>query len=287
MSNVVIIGKGPAAISASLYTVRSGIETTIIGKDGGALSKAPKIENYFGFKDPVSGNDLLDEATAGALRLGVKIIEDEVVSIEFQEKLTVITKNESFPTDCIIIATGTSRSTPNIKGLKEFDGHGVSYCAVCDAFFYRGLDVAVLGDGEYALHEALTLKQTSGSVSILTNGKVPSFEENPEIRVITGPIEAFEGSEHLEKVVFKDGESMEISGLFIAVGVAGSTALANKIGVITENNSIVTDNNMATNVPGVYAAGDCIGGLLQLSKAVGDGAVAGTSAVKYIRSLEK
>ncbi|SHI33463.1 NAD(P)/FAD-dependent oxidoreductase [Parasporobacterium paucivorans] len=287
MSNVIIIGKGPAGISASLYTVRAGIKTTIIGKDGGALSKAPKIENYFGFEEPVIGKELLESATAGAKRLGVDIIDGEVLSIEFQDKLTVITKDGSYPTDCIIIATGTSRSTPNIKGIKELDGHGVSYCAVCDAFFYRGLDIAVLGDGEYALHEALSLKQTSGKVTILTNGKEPSFEVPEGIFVRTDPIESFEGVDSMERVIFKDGNSLPIAGLFIAVGVAGSTALANKIGAITENNSISTDENNATNVPGVFAAGDCTGGLLQISKAVGDGAVAGNAAVKFIRSLAK
>jgi thioredoxin reductase (NADPH) len=182
------------------------------------------------------------------------------------------------------MATGTSRSTPKIEGLKEFEGHGVSYCAVCDAFFYRGKNVAVLGDGEYALHEALELLPTAKSVTLLTNQKQPSTFIPNTIKVNTGSITALKGDEVLDSILFNNGSSLNVAGLFIAIGVAGSTDLAKKLGAVTQNGNIVIDENMATNIPGLFAAGDCTGGLLQISKAVYEGAKAGTEVIKYLRN---
>jgi thioredoxin reductase (NADPH) len=284
MANVIIIGNGPAGISTALYTVRAGIETTIIGKDFGALGKAHEIENYYGFSQPISGEDLVKEGIEGAKRLGVNFISDEVLGLSYTDQLVVKTKNEDYTAKSVVIATGTSRNAPKIKGLKDLEGHGVSYCAVCDAFFYRGKDVAVLGDGEYALHEALELLQTSNTVTILTNGKTPTIEIPDSIKVNTSPIESLEGEEALEAVLFQDESKLPISGLFVAVGVAGSTDLAKKIGAITEKNKILVDDNMATNIPGLYAVGDCTGGLLQISKAVYDGAKAGIAITKSLRN---
>lgn len=284
MSNVIIIGNGPAGISTALYTTRAGIDTTIIGKDLGALGKAFEIENYYGFSQPISGKDLIKNGIEGAKRLGANIIPDEVLGITYSDKFVVVTKEKEYSTDSVVIATGTSRSVPKIKGLKEFEGHGVSYCAVCDAFFYRGKDVAVLGDGEYALHEALDLLPTSNSVTLLTNGKQPSTFIPDIIKVNTSIIDSLKGDDVIKSVTFQDGSSLAVSGLFVAIGVAGSTDLAKKLGAATENNKILVDENMATTIPGLFAAGDCTGGLLQISKAVYEGAKAGTEVIKYLRS---
>lgn len=284
MSNVIIIGNGPAGISTALYTTRAGIDTTIIGKDLGALGKASEIENYYGFSQPVSGKDLIKNGIEGAKRLGAKIISDEVLGITYSDKFVVVTKEKEYYTDSVVIATGTSRAVPKIKGLKEFEGHGVSYCAVCDAFFYRGKDVAVLGDGEYALHEALELLPTSNSVTLLTNGKQPSTFIPNKVKVNTSIIDSLKGDVVIDSVTFQDGSSLAVSGLFVAIGVAGSTDLAKKLGAATENNKILADENMATTIPGLFAAGDCTGGLLQISKAVYEGAIAGTEVIKYLRS---
>lgn len=144
------------------------METTIIGSGLGALGKAEKIENYYGFAEPVDAKELVAAGIAQAKRAGVNYIEDEVVGIGFGQKLMVSTKTNSYEADYVVLSTGASRSTPPIPGLRELEGHGVSYCAVCDAFFYRGKDVAVLGSGEYAMHEAGELLPVVGSVTILT-----------------------------------------------------------------------------------------------------------------------
>ena len=130
MSNVIIIGNGPAGVSASLYTARAGVETTIIGSGLGALGQAEKIENYYGFAEPVDAKELVAAGIAQAKRAGVNYIEDEVVGIGFGQKLMVSTKTNSYEADYVVLSTGASRSTPPIPGLRELEGHGVSYCCL-------------------------------------------------------------------------------------------------------------------------------------------------------------
>lgn len=283
MPNVIIIGSGPAGVSASLYTSRAGIETTIVTTGYSALKKAEKIENYYGFDSPITGSQLEENGLNGAKRLGVNVIEKEVVGISFEDKLVIKTTDAELKADGIIIATGSSRITPKINGINEFEGKGVSYCAICDAFFYRGKDVAVLGNGEYAIHEAMELLPVVNSVTMLTDGAEAPENVPEDILINTKKIDKLSGDDRLKSVIFDDGSSLDINGLFVAVGVAGSAALARKIGAVVDGNSIVVDKNMATNIPGLYAAGDCTGGLLQIAKAVGDGAIAGTQIIKHIR----
>lgn len=283
MAKVIIIGAGPAGISAALYTVRAGIDTLVLSNGGGALKKAERIENYYGFPQPVSGEELMARGVEGARRLGVTFLEEEVVGIGFEDSLTISTTVGRHAADAVLLATGTSRLAPPIPGLKDFEGRGVSYCAVCDAFFYRGRDVAVLGSGEYALHEAMELAAVARSVTILTNGQASTADFPEQFTVVTGEIASVEGGGMLGGVRLKDGTLIQADGLFVAVGVAGSVALAKKIGALTEGTAISVDENMATNVPGLYAAGDCTGGLLQISKAVYEGAKAGISIVKALR----
>lgn len=287
MANVIIIGSGPAGISAALYTVRAGIETTILSKGDSSLNKAGEIENYYGFVEPISGKDLLTQGVSQAKRLGVKFLEEEVVGLSFEDKLAVATDRGKYTADAIIIATGTQRNVPKITGIDRFEGSGVSYCAVCDGFFYRGKDVGVLGAGEFAVHEASELKPIVASVTLLTNGKETPAGLPEGITVDDRVITSIDGELSLGGVTFEDGEKLSISGLFIAQGVAGSGDLARKIGAETNGTRIVVDDKMATNVPGLFAAGDCTGGFLQISKSVYQGAEAGTSAVKYCRSLAK
>lgn len=283
MKNVIVIGSGPAGISAALYTARAGYSTTVITKGEGALKNAEKIQNYYGFSQPVIGAQLEAQAKKGAENVGVKFINSEVVGLNFSDKLLVQTTGGSLSADSVIIATGTQRSAPNVKGISDFEGKGVSYCAVCDAFFYKGKKVAVLGSGKYALHEIDELLPIASSVTLLTNGEKVSADFPKFVHIVTKKIKEIIGNDHIENIVFEDGLLLDIDGLFIAYGVAGSSDLARKIGAQTEANKIVVDEEMATNIPGLYAAGDCTGGMLQIAKAVYEGAQAGTSAVNYLR----
>lgn len=296
----IIIGKGPAGITAGIYLKRSNWNVLIIGKDGGALEKTKKIDNYYGFRDTISGKDLLEEGFLQAERLGISLETDEVLSIEKEEYFIVETRNNKYKAKTVILATGTNRNTPKIKGIKEFEGKGVSYCAICDAFFYRNKNVAVLGAGDYAIKEARTLLPVAKTVTILTNGEqiVENRDESLEEFVIEDrEISEITGNEKLERVILKqiknekaepsveEANDVAVDGVFVAVGTASSTDFAKKLGVFVEDNNIKVDENMATNLEGLYACGDCTGGLLQISKAVYEGSKAGIACGKYLRGL--
>ena len=267
MSNIVIIGSGPAGVSAALYTARAGVDTTVLTRGPGALDRAEGIQNYYGFAAPISGAELERQGIEGAKAVGVKFVTTEAVGLTYTDKLTVETLD----------------GVPRIPGLAGLEGHGVSYCAACDAFFYRGRDVAVVGSGEYALHEVQALLPVASSVTLLLNGAPLAAQFPPEVTVRPEKIDAVLGEQKVTGVQLAGGEVVELAGVFIALGVAGSTALARKIGAAVENNRIVTDGKMQTTVPGLYAAGDCTGGLLQVAKAVYEGALAGTEAAKALR----
>lgn len=291
MYDCIIIGKGPAGISAAIYLKRANLNVLVIGKDGGALEKTKKIDNYYGFVNTISGTELLENGLKQAKRLGIEIKTDEVINISLNEEIyTVETRNQTITSKTVILATGTKRENANIPGIEELEGRGISYCAVCDAFFYKNKQVAVLGNGDYALKEAITLSGVANKVTILTNGKeiVQNRSELPDnIEVNDRSIESINGKEKIENVSFLDKSSLNVNGLFIAVGIASSTDFARKLGAITNNNNIVVDKDMKTNVLGLYAAGDCTGGTLQISKAVCEGMMAATSAIKYIRKEQK
>ena len=283
MPEIVIIGSGPAGVSAALYAARAGAKTTVLTRGHGALDRAELIQNYYGFAAPISGAELERRGIEGAKAVGVEFVTTEAVGLTYTDRLTVETLAGDFPADAVILATGASRAAPRIPGLAGLEGHGVSFCATCDAFFYRGKDVAVLGSGEYALHEAQALLPVVKSVTLLTGGAPLTAQFPPEVAVRTEPVEAILGEERVTGVRLPGGETLEVSGVFVAQGVAGSTALARKLGAEVEGNRIVVDERMQTTLPGLYAAGDCTGGLLQVAKAVYEGAVAGTEAAKAVR----
>ena len=284
MANVVIIGAGPAGVSAALYTARAGVDTTVLTKGPGALARAEGIENYYGVPGPVSGAELERRGIEGAEAVGVKFVHTEAVGLTFTDKLTVETLAGDFPADAVILATGASRAAPPVPGLAALEGRGVSYCATCDAFFYRGKDVAVLGSGEYALHEAAALLPLAKSVTLLTGGAPLTAAFPPEVAVRTEKVEAILGDAgKVSGVRLAGGETLAAEGVFVALGVAGSTALARKMGAEVDGSRIVVDEKMMTTIPGLFAAGDCTGGLLQVAKAVYEGAVAGNEAAKALR----
>ena len=284
MPDLVIVGSGPAGVSAALYAARAGVRTTVLTKGPGALDRAELIQNYYGFSEPISGAELERRGIEGAKALGVNFVTTEAVGLTYTDRLTVETLAGEFPADAVILATGASRAAPKIPGLVGLEGHGVSYCATCDAFFYRGKDVAVLGNGEYALHEVQALLPVVKSVTLLTNSSPLTAQFPPEVAVHPEKIDAILGEERVTGVQLNAGGIVELSGVFVALGVAGSTALARKLGAEVDGNRIVVDpRTMQTTLPGLYAAGDCTGGLLQVAKAVYEGALAGTEAAKALR----
>lgn len=280
MYDVIVIGSGPAGITAAIYSKRRNLSILVISKGIGALQKTEKIDNYYGFESGISGKELYENGVKQAKNLGIDFIEDEVINIEYINQFTIETVNSKYEAKAVILATGVSRNVPNIKGIKEFEGKGVSYCAVCDSFFYKGKDVAVLGDGNYAIHEFETLKPIASSVTILTNGNAMVENRNSSIEVNNKKIREFRGDTKLEEVEFEDNTIQNLNGVFIAMGTASSSDLARKIGARIENNNIIVNENMETTVPGLFACGDCTGGLLQISKAVYEGAKAGLAVLK-------
>lgn len=281
--DVIITGGGPAGVSAALYAVRAGFSVCILENDGGSLKKTEKIENYYGFPKAVSGAELYERGLSGARELGVKIIKTEVFSIGFSESgFGVDTDSGKYEGKTVIIAVGAKRKKPSIPNLKAYEGTGVSYCAVCDAFFYRGRDVAVLGNKEYAFHEAKELLGLASSVTILTNGEeIGAYDER--FKVNTKKIESLFGDEVLEGIRFFDGTTLNLSGLFIAEGTAGGNELAKKAGIVMQNDNIVISEKGETNISGIFAAGDCTGGFKQIAKSVYEGMNAGLGAIEYLR----
>ncbi|VYT19141.1 Thioredoxin reductase [uncultured Blautia sp.] len=296
LENVIIIGAGPAGISAALYLARGNMNPLLIYDGTGALEKAEKIENYYGLSAPLSGSELFETGLSQVKALGVRTVEAQVLGLGGFDTFEIKTTEGTFESRSVILATGGKRKAPQIPGLKEFEGRGVSYCAVCDAFFYRGKDVAVLGNSDFALHEAEELSNTAGSVTIYTDGQEPNFSREPSMEVNTMKIQAIEGDgkvsglrlgEELKATDIESGAFKGAEGVFVALGTAGSGELARQIGAeLTEKRNIQVNSSMETTVPGLFAAGDCTGGLLQIAKAVYEGAQAGISAGKYVRSLK-
>lgn len=280
MYDVIVVGSGPAGITAAIYAKRRNLSTLIISKGNSALEKAEKIENYYGFAKGISGKELYENGIKQAQNLGIKFVKEEIINIDYSTKFIIETVNFKYEAKTVILATGANRNTPNIKGIKEFEGKGISYCAICDAFFYKNKNVAVLGNGNYAIHELETLKPIVKSVEIFTNGYEIIENRGSDIEVNSKKIREFRGDTKLEEVEFEDNTTQSINGIFIALGTATSTDLARKIGAKIENNNVVVDENMQTTVPGLYACGDCTGGLMQISKAIYQGTKARFSSTK-------
>ena len=282
-ADVVIIGKGPAGISCALYTHRAGFRTVVVGKDLGALAGAEKIENYYGLSSPPSGTELVLAGVEQARRLGIEVADDEVLSVEAGDGFTVSAVRESYSARAVLLATGKKRGAPKIKGLDRFTGRGVSYCAVCDGFFYRGKRLALLGNSRYALHEYEELSHFTREITLCTGGREPEGAFPPSLPIRREKLLALEGDERARRLVFESGGDLEIDGVFVAEGTASAADFAAKIGVAAENGSVLADENGRTNLPGLFAAGDCTGGFLQVASAVSGGARAAQGIIAYLR----
>ena len=284
MYDVIIIGAGPAGITSGLYIKRANLNPLIIYNDKSSLEKTEKIENYYGFEKGIDGRKLYEDGIKQAKNLDIDIKNEEVIKIEFEEDgYSVTTSKNKYNSKVVILATGNKKNTPKIKGIKEFEGKGISYCAICDGFFYKDKNVVVIGSGNYAISETNDLINISKGITILTNGKDAPEIRADNVKVNNKEIREIRGDLRAEEIEFVDGSKISTDGIFIAEGVAGTLEFAKKLGIITENNKIIVNENMETNVPGIYACGDCTKGLLQISKAVYQGTVAGLEAIKYLR----
>lgn len=286
MYDVIIIGAGPAGVSAAVYAKRGALNVLVIAKDTGTLEKAKKIENYYGFKS-ITGEELYRNGLEQLKHLNIELVKDEVVQLNYTNKFEVTTVNNVFESKYVVLATGVSRNVPNIRGIKEFEGKGVSYCAMCDAFFYRNKNVAVLGSGNYAIHEAEILKPVAKSVTLLTNNEKLVENRDIDLNVNEKKIREVRGYDKVDEVVFDDDTKEKVNGIFVAIGTASTNDLARKIGARVENNNIVVNENLETNVPGLYACGDCTGGILQISKATYEGTKVGLEIINKIKNGKK
>lgn len=285
MIDLLIIGAGPAGISAGIYAKRLGYGVKVLYSGESNLDKASKIDNYYGFENGISGKDLYQNGIKQAKNLGIDVSEEEVFDISKENGLFCVeTEKNRYSSKAVVIATGNKKLRPNIDGIIQYEGKGVSYCAICDGFFYRDKSIAVIGNGKYAVSEANHLKNIANSVTILTNGE--DKMDSSEFNVITKKIKNIFGENKVQGIEFEDGEKMNLDGIFIAIGEAGSTDFARKLGIALEKDSIVVNEDMKTNIEGLFACGNAVGGLLQVCKATYDGAKAGLSAAEYIKNIK-
>jgi len=296
--DVVIIGGGPAGLSAAQYAARSNLKTLVIDKSrtAGALAFASRIENYPGLPEPVSGKELLDIFRKQALTFGAEYIEAQVIGVKLDGEIKeVYTMDRTYQGKTVIIATGAMGRKPTIKGEKEFLGRGVSYCAICDAAFFRGKTVCVIGDSEEAVKEAGLLTGFAERVYLISPSKSLKVEEDhpvlkkPNLRVLAGhTVTAIEGGDVVERIRMIDPDqreiSLELSGVFVYLH--GSKPVVDFLGEtveLSEEECVVTNRMMETSIPGVFAAGDvtCTE-VRQVVIAAANGCVAALSADKYI-----
>lgn len=283
--DVIIIGKGPAGISASLYTSRAGLKTLILGRESN-LSKSHLVDNYYGFEGGISGPELLGKGESQTKRFGTEILEEEVIALEydFEGTFNIRTVEGSYSSRSVLLATGSQKARIPVKNLERFEGKGIHYCTTCDGYFYKNRKVAILGYNEFAIYELHEMKQFTDNIAVLTNGnKIEADLVN--VPVIDKKIASVEGDEYLERVVFTDGTYESFDGVFAAYGTASSIDFARKLGILIKDNIIEIDENQKTNLDGLYAAGDCASRIKQVAVSVGQGAVAGLKIAEYIRNM--
>lgn len=303
MHDLIIIGAGPAGLTASIYASRYALNHLILGKSlGGTITLAHKVENFPGLPS-LSGGELAQRFLDHVEKLGAKIESKEVVKIS-QDKTGAFTfettDNSSYQTKSIILAIGTKRRELRVPGEKNFLGKGVSYCSTCDASFYKGKKVAVVGGANAACSGAVHLARFAEKVYLLYRRSAlraePAWIEelkkkkNVEILYETNIVE-IKGEEKVEKILldkaYQGKKELLIEGVFIEIGGIPATELVKKIGVKCDDQGyVITDNQMATNIKGVYSAGDVNSSnkeFQQVVVAVAEGAVATTSVFKFIK----
>lgn len=280
MFDIGIIGSGPAALSAAVNAKQRNKSVCVFGRslDSSLLFAAEKVDNYLGMPD-VTGEEMLNQFYAHAVKRGVEFKESRISQIMSMGDYFVINAdNEFFEAKTLILAIGLNKSC-GIEGEMEYLGKGVSYCATCDGMLYRGKKVVVVGENEEGEAEANFLADVCEQVTYVPLYQ-PVLNLKETVEVLKGKPKAVVGEGIRVTGIEVDGETVECDGIFFAKNSTPPESLL--FGLNTDGKNIIVDRNMATNLPGVYAAGDCTGAPFQIAKAVGEGLVAALSAAAYI-----
>jgi thioredoxin reductase (NADPH) len=302
--DVIIVGGGPAGLSAAQYAARSNLKTVVVDKSptAGALAFTSRIENYPGLPEPLTGKQLLDIFRKQAVAFGAEYVETQVVGAKLDGDVKeVFTMGEVYRGKTLIIATGAMGRKPTITGEAEFLGRGVSYCAICDAAFYRGKTVCVIGDSEEALKEAGLLTRFADTVYLISPSKKLKVDDDHPIlkirnlKVLPGhSVTSIEGNEVVERIKMVESElkqesELALSGVFIYLH--GSKAVVDFLGgtvELSEEECLVTNKMMETSIPGVFGAGDVTcAEVRQVVIAASNGCIAALSAEKYIHHRKR
>jgi len=298
MYDLIIIGAGPAGLTAALFAGRSRLNTLLIEKMavGGRILMSESIENYPGFPGGVSTRELMGKMEEQVKELGVKIINDEVLDLDCSER-TIKTSGAAYEAAAIIIASGARPRKLNVPGEEEYTGRGVSYCATCDAPFFKEKKLVIVGGGNAVAEEAIYLSRFASQVSVLHRRQdlrasailQERMRQNKKINfILSSVLTRIKGTKKVESVTIKDllsGKENDFNcdGVFIYIGYLPETIFLKGKLKMDEAGFITADEDMASSVEGVFACGDCRKkGLYQVINACGDGAVAADSAYKFI-----
>jgi thioredoxin reductase (NADPH) len=291
-NDLVIVGGGPAGLTAAIYAVRSGLNTAVVERDtlGGQVAITPLVENYPGFTQ-VGGKALVDLLVSHALEYVTIFQGEEVVDIQTGEEITVLTSRRRFKTKAVLLATGATHKLLGVPGESRFSGRGVTYCSTCDGPLFKGKKVIMVGGGNSAVTEALYLHNVGADVTLVHRRDSLRAQEHLSKYLFSANIpvlwntevEEIRGEEKVREVLLHDNVTQEsrtlpIDGVFIAIGYIPAVGLAKKLGVeLTADGFIKRDEQHRTNIPGIYSAGDVEGGYKQIVTAVGQGAEAAMS----------
>ena len=304
MKDVLIIGAGPAGLTAGIYCCRAGLDTAVIEKQyaGGQAFNTDLIENYPGFPDGISGQELSALMESQARRLGCEIISDQALSIETGKNFIVKMHSSSEEGRAVILCMGASPRSLGLENEEDYIGHGLSYCAVCDGFFFKGKDVAVIGGGDTALGDALYLSKFAHRVYLIhRRGQLRGAKllqeriaDNDKIEFVPDTVVVqLQGRPNLSSIMTLNKISglqreIEVQGVFVAVGNKPDTDMLRGKLDLDHNGYIIADQELRTSVPGIFAAGDNRQKRLrQIVTAASDGALAAESAIEYINNLKK
>jgi thioredoxin reductase (NADPH) len=294
--DVVILGSGPAGLQAAIHAARKKVSVLLLGKETQSSLFHAHVENFCCLFN-VKGEDMLQVGRQQAVNFGTQVLEEDVLRVSpAGSAFEIITESgQELHTRSLIIATGTTRNKLGVAGEKELLGRGVSYCVECDANFYKGEDVAVVGSASAAVSGALTMLDYAAAVHLISNKLDVSDALEKQLKdsaVIIHEgrqVKEIAGRNRVESIVLKDGATIPVTGVFIELGAKGIMELATHLGVQLDDRMeyIQTNKQMETNVAGVFAAGDICGPPWQMAKAVGEGCLAGIGAAGYARKAQK